>query len=110
MLIAYKENIYFDYANLLLYNIQGYPACGADVLRWLIAESNAYQEMQISSTVIIAARDAVNKVRSFQFCFTNIPFIFCIHGDRSKVALRRIHTTTQRSSHGGDGDCVCYKV
>lgn len=51
----------------------GYPACGADVLRWLIAESNAYQEMQISSTVIIAARDAVNKVRnSLRFMISNL--------------------------------------
>lgn len=38
------------------------PAYGADVLRWWVAESNVFSEVQIGPTVLNAARDNISKV------------------------------------------------
>lgn len=38
------------------------PAYGADVLRWWVAESNIFSEVQIGPSVLNSARDSVNKV------------------------------------------------
>lgn len=38
------------------------PAYGADVLRWWVAESNVFSEVQIGPTALNVARDNINKV------------------------------------------------
>lgn len=38
------------------------PAYGADVLRWWVAESNIFSEVQIGPTVLNLARDNIGKV------------------------------------------------
>ncbi|XP_071761887.2 isoleucine--tRNA ligase, mitochondrial isoform X2 [Centroberyx gerrardi] len=40
------------------------PAYGADVLRWWVAESNVFSEVQIGPTVLSSARDSVSKLRN----------------------------------------------
>uniref|UniRef100_A0A671VQG1 Isoleucine--tRNA ligase, mitochondrial n=1 Tax=Sparus aurata TaxID=8175 RepID=A0A671VQG1_SPAAU len=40
------------------------PAYGADVLRWWVAESNVFSEVQIGPTVLNAARDNISKLRN----------------------------------------------
>ncbi|XP_070697859.1 isoleucine--tRNA ligase, mitochondrial isoform X3 [Pempheris klunzingeri] len=40
------------------------PAYGADVLRWWVAESNVFSEVQIGSTSLNSARDSINKLRN----------------------------------------------
>ncbi|KAG7272576.1 hypothetical protein CRUP_024365 [Coryphaenoides rupestris] len=40
------------------------PAYGADVLRWWVAESNVFSEVQIGPTALQAARDGVGKLRN----------------------------------------------
>ncbi|XP_067098779.1 isoleucine--tRNA ligase, mitochondrial isoform X1 [Osmerus mordax] len=40
------------------------PAYGADVLRWWVAESNVFSEVQIGPTVLNSARDSINKLRN----------------------------------------------
>ncbi|KAM6973438.1 isoleucine--tRNA ligase, mitochondrial [Aplochiton taeniatus] len=40
------------------------PAYGADVLRWWVAESNVFSEVQIGPTALNAARDSINKLRN----------------------------------------------
>lgn len=40
----------------------GMPAYGADVLRWWVAESNVFSEVQIGPTALGSARDSINKV------------------------------------------------
>ncbi|XP_026211408.1 isoleucine--tRNA ligase, mitochondrial isoform X2 [Anabas testudineus] len=40
------------------------PAYGADVLRWWVAESNIFSEVQIGPTVLNLARDNIGKLRS----------------------------------------------
>lgn len=42
------------------------PAYGADVLRWWVAESNVFSEVQIGPTALSSARDGVNKVLAQQ--------------------------------------------
>lgn len=37
-------------------------AYGADVLRWWVAESNVFSEVQIGANVLNSARDSINKV------------------------------------------------
>lgn len=38
------------------------PAYGADVLRWWVAESNIFSEVQIGPSVLNSAKDSVSKV------------------------------------------------
>lgn len=38
------------------------PAYGADVLRWWVAESNIFSEVQIGPTALNSARDSISKV------------------------------------------------
>lgn len=38
------------------------PAYGADVLRWWVAESNVFSEVQIGPTSLSSARESVGKV------------------------------------------------
>lgn len=38
------------------------PAYGADVLRWWVAESNIFLEVQIGPTALNSARDSIIKV------------------------------------------------
>lgn len=38
------------------------PAYGADVLRWWVAESNVFSEVQIGPAALSSARDGINKV------------------------------------------------
>lgn len=38
------------------------PAYGVDVLRWWVAESNVFSEVQIGPNVLNSARDSINKV------------------------------------------------
>ncbi|KAM8736636.1 isoleucine--tRNA ligase, mitochondrial isoform 3-T3 [Acanthopagrus schlegelii] len=40
------------------------PAYGADVLRWWVAESNVFSEVQIGPTALNVARDNINKLRN----------------------------------------------
>uniref|UniRef100_A0A8D0D5P3 isoleucine--tRNA ligase n=1 Tax=Sander lucioperca TaxID=283035 RepID=A0A8D0D5P3_SANLU len=40
------------------------PAYGADVLRWWVAESNVFSEVQIGPTVLNSARDSISKLRN----------------------------------------------
>ncbi|KAK1893894.1 Isoleucine--tRNA ligase mitochondrial [Dissostichus eleginoides] len=40
------------------------PAYGADVLRWWVAESNVFSEVQIGPTALNSARDSINKLRN----------------------------------------------
>lgn len=40
----------------------GAPAYGADVLRWWVAESNIFSELQIGSNALNSARDSISKV------------------------------------------------
>lgn len=40
------------------------PAYGADVLRWWVAESNIFSEVQIGPNALNSARDSINKVAS----------------------------------------------
>ncbi|XP_028250738.1 isoleucine--tRNA ligase, mitochondrial isoform X2 [Parambassis ranga] len=40
------------------------PAYGADVLRWWVAESNIFSEVQIGPTALNSARDSINKLRN----------------------------------------------
>ncbi|XP_073323290.1 isoleucine--tRNA ligase, mitochondrial isoform X2 [Pagrus major] len=40
------------------------PAYGADVLRWWVAESNVFSEVQIGPTALNAARDNISKLRN----------------------------------------------
>uniref|UniRef100_A0A1A7WUH5 Isoleucine--tRNA ligase, mitochondrial n=2 Tax=Iconisemion striatum TaxID=60296 RepID=A0A1A7WUH5_9TELE len=40
------------------------PAYGADVLRWWVAESNVFSEVQIGPSALNAARDSISKVRN----------------------------------------------
>ncbi|KAL7987375.1 hypothetical protein Chor_006294 [Crotalus horridus] len=40
------------------------PPYGADTLRWWVAESNVYTEVQIGPTVLSSARDDINKLRN----------------------------------------------
>ncbi|XP_061157054.1 isoleucine--tRNA ligase, mitochondrial isoform X1 [Syngnathus typhle] len=40
------------------------PAYGADVLRWWVAESNIFSEVQIGPSALTSARDNINKVRN----------------------------------------------
>uniref|UniRef100_A0A667XBZ8 Isoleucine--tRNA ligase, mitochondrial n=1 Tax=Myripristis murdjan TaxID=586833 RepID=A0A667XBZ8_9TELE len=42
----------------------GAPAYGADVLRWWVAESNVFSEVQIGPTALNSARDSINKLRN----------------------------------------------
>lgn len=42
----------------------GSPAYGADVLRWWVAESNIFSEVQIGPTALNSARDSINKLRN----------------------------------------------
>ncbi|KAG7225213.1 hypothetical protein INR49_014772 [Caranx melampygus] len=42
----------------------GLPAYGADVLRWWVAESNIFSEVQIGPTALNSARDSINKLRN----------------------------------------------
>lgn len=38
------------------------PAYGADVLRWWVAESNIFSEVQIGPSALNSAQDSINKV------------------------------------------------
>lgn len=38
------------------------PAYGADVLRWWVAESNVFSEVQIGPSALNSARDSISKV------------------------------------------------
>lgn len=40
------------------------PPYGADVLRWWVAESNVYSEVQIGPTALNSAKDNINKLRN----------------------------------------------
>lgn len=40
------------------------PPYGADVLRWWVADSNVFTEVAIGPSVLNAARDDINKVRT----------------------------------------------
>uniref|UniRef100_A0A669DLN4 isoleucine--tRNA ligase n=1 Tax=Oreochromis niloticus TaxID=8128 RepID=A0A669DLN4_ORENI len=40
------------------------PAYGADVLRWWVAESNVFSEVQIGPSVLNSARDSISKLRN----------------------------------------------
>lgn len=40
------------------------PAYGADVLRWWVAESNVFSEVQIGPAALNSARDSINKLRN----------------------------------------------
>ncbi|XP_029544244.2 isoleucine--tRNA ligase, mitochondrial isoform X1 [Oncorhynchus nerka] len=40
------------------------PAYGVDVLRWWVAESNIFSEVQIGPNVLNSARDSINKLRN----------------------------------------------
>ncbi|CAB1330720.1 unnamed protein product [Coregonus sp. 'balchen'] len=40
------------------------PAYGVDVLRWWVAESNVFSEVQIGPNVLNSARDSINKLRN----------------------------------------------
>ncbi|XP_077395800.1 isoleucine--tRNA ligase, mitochondrial isoform X2 [Festucalex cinctus] len=40
------------------------PAYGADVLRWWVAESNIFSEVQIGPSALNSARDNINKLRN----------------------------------------------
>ncbi|XP_072221720.1 isoleucine--tRNA ligase, mitochondrial isoform X1 [Leuresthes tenuis] len=40
------------------------PAYGADVLRWWVAESNIFSEIQIGSNALNSAQDSINKLRN----------------------------------------------
>uniref|UniRef100_A0A4W6C8B9 isoleucine--tRNA ligase n=1 Tax=Lates calcarifer TaxID=8187 RepID=A0A4W6C8B9_LATCA len=40
------------------------PAYGADVLRWWVAESNIFSEVQIGPTALNSARDSISKLRN----------------------------------------------
>ncbi|RVE66365.1 hypothetical protein OJAV_G00106640 [Oryzias javanicus] len=42
----------------------GAPAYGADVLRWWVAESNIFSELQLGSNVLNSARDSISKLRN----------------------------------------------
>ncbi|XP_029973118.1 isoleucine--tRNA ligase, mitochondrial isoform X2 [Salarias fasciatus] len=42
----------------------GTPAYGADVLRWWVAESNVFSEVQIGPNALNSARDSINKLRN----------------------------------------------
>uniref|UniRef100_A0A3P9HSI0 Isoleucine--tRNA ligase, mitochondrial n=1 Tax=Oryzias latipes TaxID=8090 RepID=A0A3P9HSI0_ORYLA len=42
----------------------GAPAYGADVLRWWVAESNIFSELQIGSNALNSARDSISKLRN----------------------------------------------
>uniref|UniRef100_A0AAQ5ZKZ8 isoleucine--tRNA ligase n=1 Tax=Amphiprion ocellaris TaxID=80972 RepID=A0AAQ5ZKZ8_AMPOC len=42
----------------------GVPAYGADVLRWWVAESNVFSEVQIGPTALNSARDSISKLRN----------------------------------------------
>lgn len=42
----------------------GMPAYGADVLRWWVAESNVFSEVQIGPTALNSARESINKLRN----------------------------------------------
>ncbi|XP_010766358.1 isoleucine--tRNA ligase, mitochondrial [Notothenia coriiceps] len=49
------------------------PAYGADVLRWWVAESNVFSEVQIGPTALNSARDSINKLRnSLKFLLGNL--------------------------------------
>ncbi|XP_049453109.1 isoleucine--tRNA ligase, mitochondrial isoform X2 [Epinephelus fuscoguttatus] len=49
------------------------PAYGADVLRWWVAESNVFSEVQIGPTVLNSARDSINKLRNtLKFLLGNV--------------------------------------
>eukprot|EP00064_Thunnus_orientalis_P004148 superscaffoldBa00000369_g4159 len=49
------------------------PAYGADVLRWWVAESNIFSEVQIGPSVLNSARDSVNKLRNtLKFLLGNV--------------------------------------
>uniref|UniRef100_H3CIN2 Isoleucine--tRNA ligase, mitochondrial n=1 Tax=Tetraodon nigroviridis TaxID=99883 RepID=H3CIN2_TETNG len=48
-------------------------AYGADVLRWWVAESNVFSEVQIGANVLNSARDDINKLRnSLRFLLGNL--------------------------------------
>ncbi|XP_005728743.1 isoleucine--tRNA ligase, mitochondrial [Pundamilia nyererei] len=40
------------------------PAYGADVLRWWVAESNVFSEVQIGPSALSSARDSISKLRN----------------------------------------------
>ncbi|KAM3594791.1 uncharacterized protein V6R79_014306 [Siganus canaliculatus] len=40
------------------------PGYGADALRWWVAESNVFSEVQIGPTALNSARDSINKLRN----------------------------------------------
>ncbi|XP_034530676.1 isoleucine--tRNA ligase, mitochondrial isoform X2 [Notolabrus celidotus] len=42
----------------------GVPAYGADVLRWWVAESNVFSEVQIGPSALNSAKDSINKLRN----------------------------------------------
>ncbi|XP_019732217.1 isoleucine--tRNA ligase, mitochondrial isoform X2 [Hippocampus comes] len=49
------------------------PAYGADVLRWWVAESNIFSEVQIGPSALNSARDNINKLRNtLRFLLGNV--------------------------------------
>ncbi|KAI3367979.1 hypothetical protein L3Q82_026802 [Scortum barcoo] len=49
------------------------PAYGADALRWWVAESNVFSEVQIGPTALNSARDSINKLRNtLKFLLGNV--------------------------------------
>ncbi|XP_054894348.1 isoleucine--tRNA ligase, mitochondrial isoform X1 [Poeciliopsis prolifica] len=49
------------------------PAYGADVLRWWVAESNIFSEVQIGPSALNSARDSISKLRnSLRFLLGNL--------------------------------------
>lgn len=41
------------------------PPYGADVMRWWVAESNVFSEVQIGSNTLTSAKESINKVCLF---------------------------------------------
>lgn len=49
------------------------PAYGADVLRWWVAESNVFSEVQIGPSALNSAKESINKLRNtFKFLLGNL--------------------------------------
>lgn len=49
------------------------PPYGADVLRWWVAESNVFSEVQIGPNALNAAKDSISKVWLINKCISLLP-------------------------------------